>query len=142
MPLLSQAGLRSDIATAERAILAATGEDPRPYFRCPFGAGAADRRVQAVIRAAGYRHVGWHVIGLDWPPERTAGQVEQAIVEGVVRHGDGAVVLLHAWPDRTLGALDGAIACLREQGASFVRIDQLERIPNVGGTVDEQIAAR
>jgi peptidoglycan-N-acetylglucosamine deacetylase len=141
MPLLTQAGLRSDIATAERAILAASGIDPRPYFRCPFGAGSADRRVQAVIRSAGYRHVGWHVVGIDWPPERTAAQVEQAVVDGVLEHGDGAVVLLHAWPDRMLGAVAGAIARLSERGASFIRIDALDRIPEVGGAMDELAAA-
>lgn len=141
MPLLTQAGLRADLATAERAILAATGVDPRPYFRCPFGAGAEDRRVQAVIRGAGYRHIGWNVIGLDWPPERTVDQIERTIVDGALRRGDGAVVLLHAWPDRTLGALPGAIASLRERGASFARIDQLDRIPDVGGSVDEQASA-
>src|SRR4029077_10539322 len=68
MPLLTAAGLRSDIEHAERANRAATGVDPRPWFRCPFGAGAADRRVQDVVRGAGYRHVGWHVATDDWEP--------------------------------------------------------------------------
>jgi len=137
MPLLTKTGLRSDVAAAERAIFDATGLDPRPWFRCPFGSGNADRRVQAVIRAAGYRHVGWHVIGRDWPPERTANEVEQAIVEGCLAHGDGAIVLLHAWPDRTLGAIDGAVTRLSERGATFVRIDALDRIPELGGALED-----
>jgi peptidoglycan/xylan/chitin deacetylase (PgdA/CDA1 family) len=132
MPLLTKAGLRSDIAAAERAILDATGIDPRPWFRCPFGSGSGDRRVQSVIRDAGYRHVGWDVIGRDWPPERSAAEVEEAIVGGCLAHGDGAIVLLHAWPDRTLGAIDGAVTRLSEQGATFVRIDGLDRIPELG----------
>jgi peptidoglycan/xylan/chitin deacetylase (PgdA/CDA1 family) len=137
MALLTKAGLRSDIAAAERAIVDATGVNPRPWFRCPFGSGSGDQRVQSVVRKAGYRHVGWHVIGRDWPPERTATEVEDAIVEGCLAHGDGAIVLLHSWPDRTLGALDGAVERLSGQGATFVRIDGLDDIPELGGALED-----
>ncbi|MBI3750070.1 MAG: polysaccharide deacetylase family protein, partial [Chloroflexi bacterium] len=75
MPLLNAAGLRSDIAASEAAIRAATGVDPRPWFRCPFGSGSTDRRVQRFVTEAGYRHVGWDVVGEDWPPERTGSDV-------------------------------------------------------------------
>jgi peptidoglycan/xylan/chitin deacetylase (PgdA/CDA1 family) len=93
--------------------------------------------VQSVVRKAGYRHVGWHVIGRDWPPERTATEVQDAIVEGCLAHGDGAIVLLHSWPDRTLGAIDDAIERLSGHGATFVRIDSLDDIPELGGALDD-----
>jgi peptidoglycan/xylan/chitin deacetylase (PgdA/CDA1 family) len=125
MPLLNARGLRSDIAAAQAAIVDATGVDPRPWFRCPFGAGAADQRVQRFVREAGYRHVGWHLAAIDWPVERTSADVEDDVVRGSVARGDGAVVLLHTWPDRTEHALPGIIARLREAGAELVRIDQL-----------------
>lgn len=133
MPLLNAAGLRSDIAASERAIRAATGIDPKPWFRCPFGSGSTDERVQRAVRAAGYRHVGWDVVGEDWPPERTGADVEESVVSGCLAHGDGAVVLLHAWPDRTEDALDGIVARLRAAGAEFVRLDELpmDRIPTL-----------
>jgi peptidoglycan/xylan/chitin deacetylase (PgdA/CDA1 family) len=137
MALLTKAGLRSDIAAAERAIIDATGVNPRPWFRCPFGSGGGYQRVQSVVRKAGYRHVGWHVIGRDWPPERTATEVEDAIVEGCLAYGDGAIVLLHSWPDRTLGAIVGAIERLSGQGATFVRIDGLDDIPELGGALED-----
>lgn len=137
MPLFTARGLRSDIAAAQAAIIEATGADPRPWFRCPFGAGSADRRVQRIVREAGYRHVGWNVAGVDWPAERTAAQVESAIVDGALREGNGTVVLLHAWPDRTLGAIDGTITSLVDAGATLVRIDELDRIPEVGGHLDD-----
>jgi peptidoglycan/xylan/chitin deacetylase (PgdA/CDA1 family) len=137
MALLTKAGLRSDIVAAERAIIDATGVNPRPWFRCPFGSGSGDQRVQSVVRKAGYRHVGWHVIGRDWPPERTATEVEDAIVEGCLAYGDGAIVLLHSWPDRTLGAIVGAIERLSGQGATFVRIDGLDDIPELGGGLED-----
>ena len=40
MPLLSSDGFEEDIREAERAIREATGVDPRPWLRFPFGAGA------------------------------------------------------------------------------------------------------
>jgi len=125
MLLLSARGLRSDISAAEAAIIETTGVDPRPWFRCPFGAGAGDQRVQRIIRVAGYRHVGWHVAAVDWPVDRTGPDVENTIVEGALRHRDGSVVLLHTWPDRTEAALPGAIRRLRDAGATFVGVDQL-----------------
>jgi peptidoglycan/xylan/chitin deacetylase (PgdA/CDA1 family) len=125
MPLLNARGIRSDIAAAQAAVGEASGVDPRPWFRCPFGAGAADQRVQRLVREAGYRHVGWHVAGIDWPPERTGKDVEDDVVAGAVAHGDGTVVLLHTWPDRTEKALPRIISRLRRRGVRFVRIDQL-----------------
>jgi peptidoglycan/xylan/chitin deacetylase (PgdA/CDA1 family) len=136
MPLLNKAGLRSDIAAAEAAIVEATGLDPRPYFRCPFGSGSRDERVQSVVRAAGYRHVGWHAAGVDWPADRTGADVEESVVTGAVGHGDGCVVLLHTWPDRTLAAIDGIVSRLRDVGATFVRIDGLDTIPAVSGMLE------
>ena len=130
MPLLSAHGLRSDIREARRAIIESMGVDPLPWFRCPFGAGASDQRVQAIVHEAGYRHVGWHVAGIDWPTERTAALVEESVTGGALRHGDGCVVLLHTWPDRTEQALDGIITRLRDAGATFVGIDALPDLPS------------
>jgi peptidoglycan/xylan/chitin deacetylase (PgdA/CDA1 family) len=131
MPLLSARGLRSDIAAAQAAIIDATGVDPRPWFRCPFGAGVTDHRVQRFVREAGYRHVGWHVAGIDWPVERTGADVEEAVVGGATRHGDGCVVLLHSWPDRTEAAIPGIVRRLRDAGAEFVRVDELPVVPSL-----------
>ncbi len=129
MPLLTDEGLATDIADAAKAIEAATGLDPRPWFRCPFGAGADDPRVQAAVEAAGYRHVGWDVAAEDWEPARDGPAIEADLVGGTLAHGDGSVILLHAWPSGTLAAIPGAIARLRDAGARFVRIDELAAIP-------------
>ena len=129
MPLLSDEGLVEDIADAGLAIEAATGADPRPWFRCPFGAGSTDPRVQAAVTASGYRHVGWHVGVEDWDPARGAAVIEEDLVAGTLAHGDGTVILVHAWPRQTLDALPGTLGRLREAGASFVRIDRLDDVP-------------
>lgn len=135
MHLLSDAGLREDIADAERYITEHVGVDPRPWFRCPFGAGVDDPRVQAAVREAGYRHVGYDVVGEDWPPDRTGQDVADAVVSGSMAHGDGAIVLLHAWPDRTLAGLIPMVARLRDAGADFVRVDAFDpdTIPTLPG---------
>jgi len=125
MPLLTDAGIAEDLRDAEAAIRAATGAASRPWFRCPFGAGADDPRVLAAIAAAGYRDVGWDVDVEDWRVGRDAKDLEADIVTGAMAHGDGAVVLLHGWPDPTPEALPGIVARLRDAGADFVRVDEL-----------------
>jgi peptidoglycan/xylan/chitin deacetylase (PgdA/CDA1 family) len=129
MPLLTDAGLAEDLADAAAAIEANGGGDPRPWFRCPFGAGADDPRVLDAVAAAGYRHVGWHVSAEDWQPIKSAGVIEREIVDGVLAHGDEAVVLLHAWPTATLEALEPIITRLTDAGARFVLIDELTDPP-------------
>jgi peptidoglycan-N-acetylglucosamine deacetylase len=129
MPLLSDAGLAADIGAAGDAIGAATGVDPRPWFRCPFGAGADDPRVLDAVAAAGYRNVGWHVVVDDWEPDRTGARVAADTLAGVATHGDGAVVLLHTWPGATADALPSILEELRARDASTVAIDELPELP-------------
>ena len=129
MPLLSAAGLATDLRDAEKAILEHVGVDPRPWFRCPFGAGGDDPELVGRIEALGYREVGWDVSAEDWEPSRSADDVAATVISGVVAHGDGAVVLQHTWPNQTLGAIPDIVAGLRERGASFVTIDELPSLP-------------
>jgi peptidoglycan-N-acetylglucosamine deacetylase len=125
MPLLSNAGLATDIRAAERAIVAATGFDPRPWFRCPFGAGTDDPRVRAGIERLGYREIFWDVDGADWRPSRRGRGMARQIVEDTVARGDGAIVLLHPWTTATGLGLGPLIAGLRDADASLVRMDAL-----------------
>jgi peptidoglycan-N-acetylglucosamine deacetylase len=130
MSLLTDAGLAADLAASAAAIEAAAGVSPRPWFRCPFGDGASDDRVLAGLAVAGYRHVGWHVAPDDWEPSHGAERIARDVVDGVLAHGDGAVVLLHAWPTATVGALDSILTRLAEVGSEFCRIDQLPDVPS------------
>ncbi len=127
MPLLNAAGFEEDVRDAERVIREATGVDPRPWFRFPFGAGADDLSLHERLDALGYRHVGWDVELYEWEPGRTAHEIADRVVDGVETHGDGAIVLLHSWPDPVAPGLAEAIGRLRERGAQFVRVDALER---------------
>jgi peptidoglycan-N-acetylglucosamine deacetylase len=129
MPLLSASGLATDVADAEAAIRLHAGVDPRPWFRCPFGAGGDDPELVGRLEALGYREVGWDVSPEDWEPTRTPADVVERVVAGVTAHGDGAVVLQHTWPNQTLVALPQIVADLRESGATFVGIDELPSLP-------------
>jgi peptidoglycan/xylan/chitin deacetylase (PgdA/CDA1 family) len=129
MPLLTEAGIAEDLRDGAAVILAASGVDPAPWFRCPFGAGADDPRVLAAIESAGYRHVGWHVAPDDWDPDHSPAFVTDAVLRGVDEHGDGAVVLLHSWPSATLGAIDPILDGLAAAGAELCRIDELPAVP-------------
>jgi peptidoglycan-N-acetylglucosamine deacetylase len=129
MPLLSDEGLAADLADGHAAIVAATGSDPRPWFRCPFGAGHDDSRVLAGIEAAGYRDVHWDVELEDWEAHRTGEAIAADCLDGVQAHGDGVVVLLHTWPGGTGDAVGPIVTGLRALGADLVRVDELERLP-------------
>jgi peptidoglycan/xylan/chitin deacetylase (PgdA/CDA1 family) len=125
MTLLSDDGIRADVVEGAADIVETTGRDPRPWFRCPFGAGHDDPRVLAVLSELGYRNVHWHVELDDWEPWRTADDVEREAVAGALGHGDGCVVLLHTWPAPTADALPGIVGRLSERGARFVTIEGL-----------------
>jgi peptidoglycan/xylan/chitin deacetylase (PgdA/CDA1 family) len=125
MDMLTEEGMRRSVKMAERQIVAATGVDPRPWFRCPYGAGEDDPAVLAVLNEMGYRNVGWTVDANDWQLGRTAAEVVELTAAGVAQRGDGTIVLLHSWPDATADALPTLIARLRDDGADLVAIDAL-----------------
>jgi peptidoglycan-N-acetylglucosamine deacetylase len=126
LPLLGVNGIRTDVRSAERVIRDVVGVDPRPWFRCPFGAGAQDRRVLGVLTGLGYRDIGHNVVLADWEPNRTGPRMVADALGLVPEVGDPAVILLHAWPPGTNDALPAMIDGLRDLGAAFVRIDELE----------------
>jgi peptidoglycan/xylan/chitin deacetylase (PgdA/CDA1 family) len=125
MTLLSDRGIRTDVEEADAAVSEATGATTRPWFRCPFGDGHDDPRVVDLLRDLGYRNVHWHVELEDWEPWRAADDIARDAIDGVERHGDGAVVLLHTWPDRTAEALPKIVDGLRAAGSDLVRLDDL-----------------
>lgn len=124
-PLLTPDGLRADLAQAQEAIVNATGADPRPWFRFPFGDGEDDEDLASALSSLGYRSVGWHVDPNDWDATRTAGDVTDEVVRGVLARGDGAIVLLHAWPATTTEALPRILDRLQSAPVRLVTLDEL-----------------
>jgi peptidoglycan-N-acetylglucosamine deacetylase len=120
MSLLSPAGIRVDLDEAERRIKDATGVDPKPWFRCPFGDGSDRPEVLGALEASGYRNVDWNVDSNDWDEGSTPSDVRTAVVEAALTRTDTAVVLFHSWSSATAAALAAIIQDLRAGGASFV----------------------
>lgn len=124
MNALTDDGFRADVREAEEVIREITAVEPKPWFRCPFGAGNDDDRVLGLLRELGYRDVGWDVDPKDWDEARTREDVVRTVLEGAGGR-DGSIVLMHGWPAVTGDALpeivDGLLAC----GAEFVDAGEL-----------------
>ena len=129
LPLLSDEGIEADLRDAAEAIQKATTADPRPWFRCPFGEGHDDPRVLTAVSALGYRNVHWHIELDDWEPWRNGEAIATDAIDRARDQGDGAIILLHTWPGGTAEALPSLVGGLREAGASFVTVDELEELP-------------
>jgi peptidoglycan/xylan/chitin deacetylase (PgdA/CDA1 family) len=141
MPLFSPAGFATDVRAAEWAIRQGLGVSPRPWFRFPFGSGARDRRLISRLAELGYRHVGWHVEPREWRGRESPTSVASAIVDATLAHGDGAIVLLHTWPRPVAEALQLAIPQLQAEGATLVRVDELELPAGLEPIADPRPAA-
>ena len=144
MRLLTAEGFRTDVLSAEKAIAEVVGVDPRPWFRLPFGSGHRNSRLTDLLESLGYRSVGWDVDAFDWDETRPAKAIESSVLEDTLACGSEAIVLMHGWPETTVGALPGIIGGLRERGATFCGLDDWPEpprstaaTPNEGTTLAE-----
>jgi peptidoglycan/xylan/chitin deacetylase (PgdA/CDA1 family) len=125
MTLLSADGIRTDLREAERRIADATGADPRPWFRCPFGDGEDDAGVRDAVGGLGYRIVGWNLDSGDWRGASEPDAVARTVVDGAPSNGAPAVVLFHTWPSATGGALPEVLTTLADRGVGFVTVAEV-----------------
>ncbi len=128
-PTLTDAQVASQLDRTRSAIITATGKDPIPFFRFPFG--ESDARTRTLVGGKGYQAVGWTVDSLGWKGT-SGGQSVATVVNRVVAAArPGEIVLMHlgANPDdhTTLDAdaLSQIIDRLRAQGYRFVTLDTL-----------------
>lgn len=121
--------VRQEIMRAQRTIVDITGENPRPYFRFPFG--ARDARTIRVVNNRCYVAVRWTVDTLGW--QGTSGGRSVASVVERVRQGlrPGAIILMHIGANPNDGstldadALDQVITLIRAQGYRPVTLNAL-----------------
>lgn len=121
---LGDEAVRADIAAAEAAIEAVTGDPVAPLFT-PYAA-ASDERVRGLIAQAGYLPVGWEVPADDWDFGVTADDVFMNVVPNVT---DGAIVEFHldgpASAESTAVALPWIVERLRAEGFAFVAVGDI-----------------
>jgi peptidoglycan/xylan/chitin deacetylase (PgdA/CDA1 family) len=128
LPQLSDTALRREVSSARTSITQATGQDPRPLFRFPYG--DYDRRTVAAVNGLGYVAVGWTVDTLGWKGRSAGISVGQVAERVALARSPGAIVLTHlgAAPDRSTldaDALPRIIAEARSAGYGFVTLGQL-----------------
>ena len=124
---LSSAAVTNEIRRGERAIRAATGRDPRPLFRFPYG----DRNARTIRLAnrAGYVSIRWSVDTWGWMGvgRQSVGGVVRRVREGLE---PGAIVLMHVGAARDGSTLDAralpaVIDMVRRRGYSFTTLERL-----------------
>jgi len=123
---LTDDGIREDLEAATEAVTETTGTTPRPWFRCPFGAGHDDQRVLQVIQDCGYQNVHWNVEPQDWLEDKTPADITTSVIDGVAKLESDGVVLLHTWPRATVEALPMLITELQKHDVQLVRVDDGE----------------
>jgi peptidoglycan-N-acetylglucosamine deacetylase len=120
-PPVPDADIADQLARAEAAIVSATGRNPQPFFRPPYG--DRDARVDAAVGRAGYRYaVLWTVDSKGWkgvPPEQVVSNVLAEV-------GNGAIVLMHVGTGSTdADALQRVIDGIRGRGLGFAALAQV-----------------
>src|SRR5215472_2758291 len=126
---LTDAQIRDQVLTAESQIAAATGADPWPWFRFPYG--DYNQHTISVVNGAGFVPVGWTVDMLGWKGT-SGGITAQTVLNRVLGSlRPGEIVLMHCGsnPDdhSTLDAdaLPAVIQALQARGYAFVTADAL-----------------
>jgi peptidoglycan/xylan/chitin deacetylase (PgdA/CDA1 family) len=124
---LSSAAIKDELARTEAAIAPWCSQDPRPFFRPPYG--GQDPDVLAAVGAAGYGDtVTWDIDTIDWrpvandPPGPTADQI---VAKVLGRAQGGSIVLMHLGGYETVDALPRIVDGLRGAGFDLVTLDDL-----------------
>jgi peptidoglycan/xylan/chitin deacetylase (PgdA/CDA1 family) len=126
---LSTSSATRQITRAEKMILRATGRNPRPLFRFPYG--ARDARTLAIVRRLGYASVRWTVDTWGW-----MGLILQSVAGAQRRVLDhlvpGEIVLMHLGAARDRSTIDsralpGVIRAVRARGYRFVTLQGVRR---------------
>ncbi|WP_343907101.1 polysaccharide deacetylase family protein [Nocardioides aquiterrae] len=126
---LTDRRVTAQVRRAEATIRATTGEDPRRFFRFPYGA-RTDHLI-GLVNGLCYVPFGWTVDTLGWEGT-SGGQTEATVVARVLAAAEpGAIVLMHVGSNPDDGttldadALPTIIARLRDRGYHFVRLDRV-----------------
>jgi len=124
MRRLSTPAATREIARAQRMIMHATGRDPRPLFRFPYG--SRDARTLAIVRRLGYVSVRWTVDTWGWMGLRlqSVAGARHRVLENLV---PGEIVLMHLGSSRDRSTIDsdalpGVIRAVRARGYRFVTL--------------------
>jgi peptidoglycan/xylan/chitin deacetylase (PgdA/CDA1 family) len=121
---LSTAAATREITQAESMIRRATGRDPRPLFRFPYG--ARDARTLGLVHRLGYASVRWTVDTWGWMglTSQSVAGAQRRVLDHLV---PGEIVLMHLGSSRDRSTIDsralpGVIRAVRARGYRFVTL--------------------
>lgn len=116
--------VRDEIMRAERAIVQASGQSPRPRFRAPYS--IRDERILKIAKNLGYRSIHWTLDSLDGvEPAKNSQFLIDRITSKSDAELDGAIILMHVGVRSTANALPAIIANLQGRGFRLVTISKL-----------------
>jgi peptidoglycan/xylan/chitin deacetylase (PgdA/CDA1 family) len=114
-----------ELGDAEAILRAGTGQDPRPYWRPPYG--SISDGVLAAAAAAGYTKTFlWDIDTVDWKPISDGGPTAAQIAAKVVGNAvNGSNVLFHLGGYETLESLRLIVPGLRDRGFMLTSLSDL-----------------
>jgi peptidoglycan/xylan/chitin deacetylase (PgdA/CDA1 family) len=131
LPDLTGKQVRREVRRAQRIITETTGEDPRRFFRFPFG--DRDARTIRIVNHRCYVPFRWTVDTLGWQGTGDGATAEDVVDRVLGAAEPGMVVLMHVGSNPDDGstldadALPDVIAGLRDLGYSFVTLARVLR---------------
>jgi peptidoglycan/xylan/chitin deacetylase (PgdA/CDA1 family) len=118
--------VRDEITRAERAIVQASGQSPRPRWRAPYG--LRDKQVLQIASSLGYRSIYWTLDSLDGvEPAKTPQFLIDRITSKSDADLDGAIILMHVGVRSTADALPAIMSDLQARDFHLVTISTLLR---------------
>lgn len=121
----SAAFIRDELTQSAAIISSLTGQDPRPYWRPPYG--AYNQSVLDAAASVGYtKAFMWDIDTVDWKPISQGGPTGAQIAAKVLNAArDGSNVLMHLGGYETLDALHSMVPGLRDRGFLLTSLSDL-----------------
>jgi len=117
--------IRKELTDAEAILRDATGQNPQPYWRPPYG--SINAGVLQAAAAAGYTKTFlWDIDSVDWKPMSDGGPSAEQIAAKIVNQAvNGSNVLFHLGGYETLDALRLLVPALRDRGFTLTSLSDL-----------------
>lgn len=117
---ISYSDMLNEVRLAEQTIIKVTGQNPRPYFRFPYG--ASNSEALKAVGEAGYPFsLHWTIDTIDWK-QPSSDVIADRILQGA---SNGDIVLMHIGGINTPEAVDKVIPKLKSRGFELVTIGKI-----------------
>jgi peptidoglycan/xylan/chitin deacetylase (PgdA/CDA1 family) len=117
--------IQKELTDAAAILAQASGQNPQPYWRPPYG--STNAAVLQAAAAVGYtKTFMWDVDTIDWKPISEGGPTAQQIATKVITNAQaGSNVLMHLGGYETLDALHLMVPGLRDRGFLLTSLSDL-----------------